>query len=94
MVFSDGNVWPTVPVQEAWRDGLDVIALSEHAEYQPHSQDVVDLPPERVTVLRPSGFAGAPAGESRIGLRFEVLNLHTAPGRNLEITMPLTVRND
>ena len=25
-VFSDGRVWPTVHVQEAWRDGLDVIA--------------------------------------------------------------------
>ena len=33
-------------------------------------------------------------GESRIELRFEVMNLHTAPGRNLEITVPLTVRND
>jgi hypothetical protein len=33
-------VWPTVHVQEAWRDGLDVIALTEHAEYQPHAQDV------------------------------------------------------
>ena len=43
-VFSDGNVWPTVHVQEAWRDGLDVIALTEHAEYQPHSEDVnIDL---------------------------------------------------
>ena len=43
-VFSDGNVWPTVHVQEAWRDGLDVIALTEHAEYQPHAQDVnIDL---------------------------------------------------
>lgn len=39
-VFSDGNVWPTVHVQEAWRDGLDVIALTEHAEYHPHSADV------------------------------------------------------
>ena len=27
-VFSDGNVWPTVHVQEAWRDGLDVVALT------------------------------------------------------------------
>ena len=43
-VFSDGNVWPTVHVQEAWRDGLDVIALTEHAEYQPHAPDVaIDL---------------------------------------------------
>jgi 3',5'-nucleoside bisphosphate phosphatase len=39
-VFSDGNVWPTVHVMEAWRDGLDVIALTEHAEYHPHKDDV------------------------------------------------------
>lgn len=39
-VFSDGNVWPTVHVQEAWRDGLDVIALTEHAEYTPHAADM------------------------------------------------------
>jgi hypothetical protein len=39
-VFSDGNVWPTVHVQDAWRDGLDVIALTEHAEYHPHAADV------------------------------------------------------
>jgi hypothetical protein len=39
-VFSDGNVWPTVHVQDAWRDGLDVIALTEHLEYHPHAADV------------------------------------------------------
>jgi hypothetical protein len=26
-VFSDGQVWPGVRVQEAWREGLDVIAI-------------------------------------------------------------------
>lgn len=39
-VFSDGNVWPTVHVMEAWRDGLDVISLTEHVEYRPHKADV------------------------------------------------------
>jgi 3',5'-nucleoside bisphosphate phosphatase len=39
-VFSDGEVWPTVHVREAWRDGLDVIALSEHREYRPHATDL------------------------------------------------------
>jgi hypothetical protein len=39
-VFSDGLVWPTVHVEDAWRDGLDVIALTEHLEYKPHSADV------------------------------------------------------
>jgi hypothetical protein len=39
-VFSDGRVWPTVHVREAWRDGLDVIAFTEHAEYHPNAPDV------------------------------------------------------
>ena len=39
-VFSDGNVWPNIRVQEALRDNLDVISLTEHLEYQPHSADI------------------------------------------------------
>ena len=39
-IFSDGEVWPTVHVREAWRDGLDVVALSEHREYRPHASHV------------------------------------------------------
>jgi hypothetical protein len=39
-VFSDGNVWPSVRVEEAWHDGLDVIAITDHVEYQPHQADV------------------------------------------------------
>ena len=37
-VFSDGNVWPIVRVDEAMRDGLDVIAITEHLEYQPQNR--------------------------------------------------------
>ncbi|MHC4325923.1 MAG: PHP domain-containing protein, partial [Planctomycetota bacterium] len=39
-VFSDGSVWPPVRVDEAWREGLDVIAITDHIEYQPHKNDV------------------------------------------------------
>lgn len=39
-VFSDGHVWPTVRVQEAWQEGLDAIAITDHIEYTPHSVDV------------------------------------------------------
>ncbi|MCF7976172.1 MAG: histidinol-phosphatase, partial [Phycisphaerae bacterium] len=39
-VFSDGEVWPTVRVKEAWRDGLDAMALTDHIEYQPHKNDL------------------------------------------------------
>lgn len=34
-VFSDGSVWPTVRVDEALRDGLDAIAITDHLEYTP-----------------------------------------------------------
>lgn len=39
-VFSDGAVWPTVRVDEAWREGLDVISITDHIEYQPHKADL------------------------------------------------------
>ena len=39
-VFSDGTVWPTVRAEEAWRNGLDAIAITDHIEYQPHKQDI------------------------------------------------------
>lgn len=39
-VFSDGHVWPNVRVQEAWQEGLDAIAYTEHVEYTPHKADV------------------------------------------------------
>jgi len=34
-VFSDGIVWPTVRIDEALRDGLDAIAITDHLEYSP-----------------------------------------------------------
>jgi len=39
-VFSDGNVWPTIRSEEAWREGLDAIAITDHIEYQPHKEDI------------------------------------------------------
>jgi 3',5'-nucleoside bisphosphate phosphatase len=37
-VFSDGSVWPTFRVDEAVRDGLDAIAISDHLEYVPKKE--------------------------------------------------------
>jgi len=39
-VFSDGVVWPTVRVDEALRDSIDLISLTEHLEYQSHLYDI------------------------------------------------------
>ena len=43
-VFSDGAVWPSVRSEEAWREGLDAIAITEHIESQPHAADLPTLP--------------------------------------------------
>jgi hypothetical protein len=39
-VFSDGTVWPSVRAEEAWREGLDAIAITDHIEYQPHQKEI------------------------------------------------------
>ena len=39
-VFSDGSVWPTNRVDEAWNEGLDVIAITDHIERNPGKTDV------------------------------------------------------
>ena len=39
-VFSDGSVWPSIRIEEAIKDGVDIISLTEHLEYQPHREDI------------------------------------------------------
>lgn len=34
-VFSDGDVWPSFRVNEAWMEGLDVLAITDHLEHMP-----------------------------------------------------------
>jgi predicted metal-dependent phosphoesterase TrpH len=39
-VFSDGYVWPTTRVLEAWQEGLDVLSITDHDDYRPKEKDV------------------------------------------------------
>ena len=39
-MFSDGSVWPETRVDEAWKEGVDVIAITDHLEYLPHKKDI------------------------------------------------------
>jgi len=39
-VFSDGHVWPSIRAEEAARDIIDAIAITEHLEWQPHIADI------------------------------------------------------
>ena len=39
-VYSDGHVTPSLRVKEAWMDGLDIIAVTEHIEWRPFEKQV------------------------------------------------------
>ena len=56
-VFSDGSVWPNIRVIEANKDGLDVIATTEHLEYQSWISDIPHPDRNRSYELA-KGFAG------------------------------------
>ena len=40
-VFSDGTVTPQFRIKEAWLEGMDVIAVTEHIEYRPRENEFV-----------------------------------------------------
>lgn len=67
-VFSDGSVWPDIRVQEAVRDSLDAISLTEHLEYQPRKDDIPHPDRNRAYQLaeeyaRPFGLIVVPGSE-------------------------------
>ena len=39
-LFSDGSVWPNVRIDEAYREGLDAISITDHIEYRPKKDDI------------------------------------------------------
>lgn len=59
-VFSDGSVWPVIRVQEAERDGLALLAVTEHLEYQPRAADIPNPDRNRAFAVA-AEYAGAEA---------------------------------
>jgi len=59
-VYSDGRMTPAYRVVEAWEDGLDAFAMTDHAEYRPNDKlmkqflangiEVKELPKEKIGV--------------------------------------------
>ena len=54
-VFSDGSVWPHIRSEEAWREGLDAIAITDHIEYQPHKEDLPTNHNRSFEIAKPHG---------------------------------------
>ena len=58
-VFSDGHVCPRIRVEEAIRDGLDALAITEHLEWQPHLEDIPHPDRNRAFAAASSAAAGS-----------------------------------
>lgn len=56
-VFSDGLVWPDIRVTEAWEQGLDAIAITDHIEYRPFKEVVRGDLNESFTIAKKKGEA-------------------------------------
>lgn len=56
-VFSDGSVWPHIRAEEAWREGLDAIAITDHLEYLPHEEDLPSNHDRSFEIASPHGQA-------------------------------------
>ena len=74
-VFSDGQVWPSIRVQEAWQEGLDSIAITDHLEYSRYKDDII------INHNRPYEIAKGDANMSGILLvRGSEITRSTPPG--------------
>ncbi|MDR0795259.1 MAG: PHP domain-containing protein [Tannerella sp.] len=52
-VFSDGDAWPTARVKEAWQDGLDAIAITDHTSAAPSKRNVTGGPNASYEIAKP-----------------------------------------
>ncbi|MEJ5238629.1 MAG: Sb-PDE family phosphodiesterase [Limisphaera sp.] len=72
-VFSDGKVWPDIRAEEAWREGLDAIAITDHIEHQPHKKDLPTAHNRSYQIARGHG---------------EALQILVIPGSEITRSMP------
>lgn len=71
-VYSDGQVTPKYRVREAWLDGLDLIAVTEHIEYRPDEEIFYDYLKEYTDKDYKPGTTGLDEGESMVDLNYAV----------------------
>lgn len=71
-IYSDGRITPGHRVREAWRDGLDILAIADHMEYRRYEKRFVEFLqeyfPEAVEVRHNT----QDASEIKVDLNFSV----------------------
>ena len=71
-VFSDGHVLPRFRMNEAWQDGLDVVAVTEHIEYRPHEATFYDYLKGYTDKEHMPGVKGLEKGKQLVDLNYSV----------------------
>ncbi len=70
-IYSDGDVSPSGRVREAWLDGLDAIAITDHVEYHPNDGTMT----EYLGGMLPEGAARYCADKKKEGRPLQDLNV-------------------
>jgi hypothetical protein len=52
-VFSDGDVWPTARVKEAWQNGLDAMSITDHTSAAPSKKNLSGGPNSSYEIAKP-----------------------------------------
>ncbi len=92
-IFSDGHLSMESRIREAWTDGLDVVAVTEHLEYRPHEKNLVKYMEggyiAKGTKVKANSFVSKnePAkGEIQVNLNFPV-ELATKIAKDYDMTI-------
>ena len=71
-IFSDGQVLPKFRMAEAWQDGLDVVAVTEHIEYRPSEATFYDYLKGYADKEHMPGVKGLQKGKQLVDLNYSV----------------------
>lgn len=99
-IFSDGSVTPEYRVREAWYDGLDVVASTEHVEVRPYEGKMVSFlkgyVPEGTTAFN-TGISVKPADDRGIQVDLNYSNKlyqKAAPGYGITVIPGIEITRD
>ena len=71
-IYSDGQVTPVYRIREAWLDGLDVMAVTEHIEYRPNEKIFYDYLKEYAQKQYKPVAQGLEQGNPMVDLNYAV----------------------
>ena len=99
-IFSDGSVTPEYRVREAWYDGLDVVASTEHVEVRPYEGKMVTFlkgyVPEGTKAFN-TGISVKPADDRgiQVDLNYSTkLYQQAAPGYGITVIPGIEITRD